>query len=127
MKVALALVLIAAGAVAQNPAELETARSACGPAATNFSVKTDTALPAAPQSDPNKAVIYVIEDLGQCTDCAPSRSPLNYGNINSAVTKVGMDGNWIGANKGNSNFVASIDPGEHHFCVNWQSRLSEDD
>lgn len=125
MKAVLAFVLLATCAVAQNPAAIESARSACGPATTSFSVKPDLLQHPMPQPDPSKALIYVIEDLGQCTDCAPSRSPLNYGNITSAVTKVGMDGNWVGANKGNSYFFISVDPGEHHFCVNWQSRLAE--
>ncbi len=39
------------------------------------------------------------------------------------MTKVGVDGNWVGANQGNSYFSFAVDPGEHHLCVNWQSRL----
>jgi hypothetical protein len=35
--------------------------------------------------------------------------------------RVGLDGAWIGANKGKSYFFFSVDPGDHEVCANWQS------
>ena len=35
--------------------------------------------------------------------------------------RVGLDGSWIGANKGKSYFSFSVDPGDHQVCTNWQS------
>ncbi len=35
--------------------------------------------------------------------------------------KVGLDGAWVGANKGKSYFFFSVDPGDHQVCTNWQS------
>lgn len=40
------------------------------------------------------------------------------------TVRVGIDGSWVGADKGNSWFVVNLLPGEHHLCVNWQSRLA---
>jgi len=39
------------------------------------------------------------------------------------TTRVGVDGAWVGANLGNSYFAYSVQPGEHHLCVDWQSNL----
>ena len=33
-------------------------------------------------------------------------------------------GGWVGANKNNSHFSVSVEPGEHHICANVQSKLS---
>jgi hypothetical protein len=35
--------------------------------------------------------------------------------------KIGLDGTWVGAFKVNSYFPVSVDPGEHHACMNVQS------
>jgi len=35
--------------------------------------------------------------------------------------RVGLDGAWVGANKGKSYFFFSVDPGDHQVCTNWQS------
>ena len=37
------------------------------------------------------------------------------------IAHVRMDGAWLGANRGNTYLSFSIDPGEHHFCVDWSS------
>jgi hypothetical protein len=34
-----------------------------------------------------------------------------------------LDGSWQGANHGDSFLLLSVDPGEHHICVDWQSSL----
>jgi hypothetical protein len=39
------------------------------------------------------------------------------------TVKVGVDGAWVGANKGDSYVFTSVAPGEHHMCVNWQSGI----
>jgi hypothetical protein len=35
--------------------------------------------------------------------------------------RVGLDGSWIGAVRGNLYIANSVSPGEHHLCVQWQS------
>jgi hypothetical protein len=37
------------------------------------------------------------------------------------TTRFGVDGKWVGANKGDSYFAVEVGPGLHRFCVNWQS------
>ncbi len=114
---ALAIVCFVIPAFAQVTAKYQSpiaaAEAACGPKNVRFEVKMGATDP--PQAEPGKALVFVIEDLGQCPDC-------NNG-VSNAVTKVGMDGAWVGANQGNSYFFFAATPGEHHLCINWQSRL----
>jgi hypothetical protein len=44
-------------------------------------------------------------------------------NLARPTVRVGVDGSWIGANRGNSYFFLFVEPGEHHICANWQSSL----
>ena len=95
----LTLTLIAAGAEAQStPAE-----SACGNPNTKFEVKTSST--SSPGVEAEKAVVFIIErDLTTRTFVTPS-------------TRVGMDGEWLGATKGNSYSVFVVTPGVHHLCA----------
>jgi hypothetical protein len=127
MKIALVAILFVGSAFAQDQAAVVAAQSACGPKPVTFAVKTDAAQHPTPQPDAGKALVYVIEDLGQCVDCSGRPySLLDIAtDVDAAVTKVGMDGSWIGANRGNSYLFFSAAPGEHHLCMNWQSSLEE--
>ncbi len=111
MKATLVLVILfAASAFAQDQAAIAAAEAACGPKNVKFDAKQDqTRHPVSP--DPSRALVYVVQDIGeaQCTGCA--------------LTKVGLDGTWVGANQGSSYFFFNAEPGEHHLCVNWQSRI----
>ncbi len=98
------LFLLASPALAQNGAAATDPLSACGPTDVKFDVKPDQPQPL-PEMPSGKALVYVIGDVGQ--------SP--YGWI---TIRVGLDGSWIGANHGNSNFSFSVLPGEHHLCSN---------
>lgn len=35
--------------------------------------------------------------------------------------RVGVDGQWVGANDGKSYFFFTAEPGEHNVCTEWQS------
>lgn len=37
--------------------------------------------------------------------------------------RVGLDGVWVGANKGKSYFSFQVDPGDHQVCTKWQSSV----
>lgn len=93
------LVLIGAIAEAQsNPA------SACGNPATKFEVKPSAAA-ISPGVDAEKAVVFIIEhDLTTRTFTTPS-------------TRIGMDGEWLGATSGNSYAFFVVSPGTHHLCA----------
>jgi len=91
--------------------------SSCGPSNVNFNVKTDNAQHSLTQPEPGKALVYVIEVF--------QRPP---GELGTPTIRVGLNGTWVGANRGGSYFSFSVDPGEQHLCTNWQSvwkRLSD--
>jgi hypothetical protein len=91
----LSLMLTAAAAEAQ--------RSACGEPATKFEVKTAPFVP--PGVEAEKAVVFIIErDLTTRTIATPS-------------TRLGMDGEWLGATSGNSYSFFVVSPGIHHLCA----------
>jgi hypothetical protein len=100
-------VLFAASAFAQE-LSVAAAQSACGPSDTQFSIKTTAGASTLQQPDSGKAVVYVIEEQ-------------KFKAIRDVTARVGLDGAWVGANRGNSYFFFSVDPGEHHLCTDWIS------
>lgn len=112
MKVVLAFLLFAVSAFAQNPMAVATA--ACGPKKVSFDVMTNPAQHSLELPEPGKARVYFVQDLG-------TQAPLGVGG--AQVTRVGIDGAWVGANNNNSYFSVSVEPGEHHICVNAQTHL----
>lgn len=89
-------------------------RASCGPASVQFEVRSEKKHPIA-QPAADKALVYVVENLrAGCFLC-------------DTTTKIGLDGTWIGATKGNSYLSFSLDPGEHHLCANLQSEPSGSD
>ena len=107
----LAPIFFATPALAQDQAAVAAAEAACGPKGVMFDAKQDPAQHPVAQPEAGKAVVYIVQEMGEvgCKGCA--------------LTKVGLDGAWVGANQGSSYFFFSTEPGEHHLCVNWQSRL----
>lgn len=83
----------------------------CGPADVQFDVKTDGGNHAVPAPEPGKALIVFLQD-----DAKFASRP-------RPTTRFGIDGNWVGATHANSFLYASIEPGEHHLCANWQNRV----
>ena len=107
MKAALVMIFFAASAFGQE-IPVAAAESACGPADTQFTIKTTDGLQSLRQPEPGKALVYVIED-----------QKMSY--VRSVTSRVGLDGAWVGANRGNSYLFFSVDPGEHHLCADWVS------
>jgi hypothetical protein len=115
--VALLLILLASPVFAQGAPDTNNPLWACGPAATKFDVTVTPPADVVPAQVPSagKALVYVIEDLGQGDEV----------NASSPTFRVGLDGAWIGALKGRSFFSFAVSPGEHHLCSNWQTRGGE--
>jgi hypothetical protein len=111
MKVAFIALFFVASVFAQNPSAVATA--ACGPEKVSINVKLDKSDHGLAQPDPGKALVYIIQDRG--------KYPAGY--VGTVVTMIGLDGKWVGANKNNSYFSISVEPGEHHMCACVQSRL----
>lgn len=111
MKLFLVVILISCTALSQDDPAIARAKAACGPDDIKFEVEiTDaTRPPAVPES--GKALVYIIGDdvTRHCDDCG-------------IVARIGIDGAWTGAIKGNSYLSFATSPGEHHLCANWQSQ-----
>jgi len=86
------------GAFAQDKAAIAAAEAACGPQDVHFAVTVDHSVHPTPAPENGKALIYVVE-------------------IASGMMRFGADGKWLGALKPGTYLFASVDPGEHHFCV----------
>lgn len=85
--------------------------ASCGSQAVKFDVKTvksRKAPPAAPA--PGKAEIVFLESENEMI------GPFMY-----ATVRFGVDGAWVGADKGTSYFSVDVAPGVHDLCANWQS------
>ena len=114
MKLALVLLLFAAPALAQNsPSQAQSSpQGPCGPEQTQFDVERSPSHPSV-QAEPGKALIYISEVFKKAA-----------GEMGGDPTlRVAVDGEWVGAVKGNSSFAFSVEPGEHHLCVKWQSHF----
>jgi hypothetical protein len=108
MKTILVMLFLTAAAFAQDESAVaRLARAACGPDDTQFDVKTDRAQHAVSAPETGKALVYVIEQE-------------KHRGLKSVTTRVGLDGAWIGANRGDSYFFFSVAPGEHHLCSDWR-------
>jgi hypothetical protein len=83
----------------------------CGPPSVKFDVKTEKKPKTAPVSRSGKAIVFFLQD------------DLKFGSRPRPTTRFGIDGTWVGATHANSYFFALVDPGEHHVCANWQSRV----
>ena len=79
--------------------------ASCGPDEERFDVKTDKNQPPAGTLEAGKALVYLI------------------GDGNGVTLRIGLNGAWIGADRGASYFFFPVDAGEHHLCANWQSSL----
>jgi Protein of unknown function (DUF2846) len=83
----------------------------CGPASIKFEVNTVREQHAVPNPEPGKALVVFLQD-----DAKFNSTP-------RPTARFGIDGTWVGATHANSYFYLSVDPGEHHLCTSWQSRV----
>lgn len=76
---------------------------ACGPKEKEVNYAADTDKSKHPVAEPaaDKAIVYVLR-------------PSLMGN--KVQTKLAVDGQWSGVNRGNNYFFFTLDPGEHYFC-----------
>ena len=105
----IAVLLFAAPVLAQDPAQapaqdqVETALIAagCGPSQVLFDVAIDKNQHPLAQPGSGKTLVYVISSV-------------------FPTMKIGLDGSWVGANRGLSYFSLSVDPGDHRLCMSMQ-------
>jgi hypothetical protein len=83
---------------------------ACGDDKAQFDVKTEEGQSAPAPPPAGKAQIIFVDDDSVKTS-----------GFSFTTFRYGMDGAWVGANKGNSYFVLNVDPGVHHLCMSPQT------
>jgi hypothetical protein len=111
MRTILVMLIFAACAFAQDKPTNAAVAPGCGPASVKFDVNADAHAHPMSQPEAGKALVYFIED------------DTNFLSTPKPTTRLGIDGSWVGANHGNSYFYLSLEPGEHHLCASWQSKV----
>ena len=114
MRSILLLALVcAAPAYGQNASKDFRTAAGCGPQSTQYHVTLGAPDKGAIAPSPGKARVYVVEILGA-------------NNTGTGITtRVGVDGNWVGANTGKGYISFEVDPGDHNICADWQSSLEQ--
>jgi len=110
MRTAFMFLFLVPSAFAQTQPASAPVATSCGPNQTKFDVKHDNTQHSLAQPEPGKALVYVFEVF--------QRPP---GELGTPTIRVGLNGEWTGANQGTSYLFFSVDPGEQHLCANWQS------
>ena len=111
MRLALIFLLFVFPALAQEKAAPMAPPPACGPDSVRYVVKLDKLQHTLTEPGPGKALVYFIQDKG----------PQSFGIAAAVETRIGIDGAWVGANRNNSYFSVSVEPGEHHLCSTEQT------
>lgn len=113
--------------IAQMQQNIRKAEAACGDPAVNFNVKrvkgqSDVLAPPA-----DFARVVVLEaGLGYADGYFVPKGksrPKKYKKLPQALTptvRMGMDGQWMGALRGNDFITFTVSPGEHHLCAQLQ-------
>jgi len=111
MKRAMAVFLFCMLFFLGNNLRAATLPDGCGDDRAHFDVKTEKDAPAPAPPQAGKARIVFIGRIVApgCLGCGVF-SP-----------RIGVDGSWVGATKGDSYFVLDVDPGVHHVCADWKS------
>jgi hypothetical protein len=105
MKLAFVVMLIAASMSAQDAAPAFSPLSTCGPMSVMFQIKMDDTQSPNVTPEPGKALVYVIEDQ-------------QFKAAKDVIVRIGLDGAWVGATRGDSYLSFPVELGEHHLCAN---------
>jgi hypothetical protein len=109
MKFTLAQLLVSASLLAASQARANKLPDACGDGKVKFDVYTEGHQPAPARPPAGWAQIVLIEN---------ENDPA--GRYGDATVRFGLDGEWVGANKGNSYFTVTVNPGAHRLCASMQ-------
>lgn len=112
-KLVLGVVVLATTAWAQDNSPTQR-RAGCGPDQAKFDVKREAHSHPTGTPEPGKALVYVFGD-SQLDNTAI--------HIGGLITRVGVDGEWVGAYEHKSYTYFSVGPGEHRLCTSQQSAL----
>jgi hypothetical protein len=110
MKTLSVVIFFSLSVFAGDPTAVDAVKIACGPDAVKFNVRSSEGQLPAPPPVPGKALVYVVEKYER---------PGN--ELGTPTLRVGLDGSWVGANRGTSHLFFPVEAGEHHLCSDWQS------
>jgi hypothetical protein len=123
MKSELGVLLLLASLSPYVQARSRILPDACGSDKVKFHIseQKDQPAPAAPETGKAEIVfVNTVEKQGvgvwRGVACLGCNNP----------TRIGVDGAWVGANKGESYFAIPVAPGEHHLCANQQGTNNVD-
>ena len=105
----LAAALLPGAAAAQTKSTQPTDPNSCGPDNTEFTVDRDDTQPPPTDPEPGKALVFVVDDYEGALE--ESGTP---------TIRIGLDGTWVGANRGKSYIYFSVEPGDHRLCASAQ-------
>ena len=120
MKTLSLVIFFSWSAFAGDPTAVDALKIACGSDAVKFNVKSSEGRPPAPQPEPGKALVYVVEQYER---------PGN--ELGTPTVRVGLDGSWVGANRGTSHLFFPVEAGNRllsglaracHLIASQQSR-----
>src|SRR5262249_13429998 len=80
--------------------------NSCGPGTVEFTVDREDTQPAPAEPEPGKALVFVVDNYQGALEAA-----------GIPTIRIGLDGTWVGANRGKSYIYFSVDPGEHRLCA----------
>jgi hypothetical protein len=106
MKASVCVLLI--GVCLAPTIQLQALPASCGNPDARFKVTADAPGPL-PQTASREAQLIFLETVD-------AQGPFVGTGV---IARIGIDGSWIGAAKGNSYLAYSVAPGEHHLCANW--------
>ncbi len=108
-------ILLLPSALAKTP----TLPPSCGPVKPVIRIRTSKHDHPPIAVAPGSATLVFVQRIPVCTGCSAGRV---------GVTRIGIDGSWVGGNEGNSYFAVTVTPGEHHVCAYWDTlELSGED
>lgn len=105
--------LLAAPIFAQDQSGDLATTAGCGSDKTKFDVNVNKKQHGVAQPESGKALVYVIEEYRN----DPHYNPI----ILHVTTRVGLDGNWVGATHEGAYMSFSVYPGPHRLCSDVQS------
>ncbi len=85
----------------------EIEKKACPGVDLGFRAETDKKTHPTPEPPSDKALVYVVR-------------PTMLGN--KIQSKLAVDGQWVGVNRGHNYFFLTLDPGQHFFCSKAENR-----
>jgi hypothetical protein len=89
-----------------------TLPDACGDEKVKVDIAVQKPSSAPPAANSTPATLVFVQRLSEaCVGCS--------------VARVGLDGIWVGANKGASFFSVTTAPGDHHVCAFWDAPLAK--